>query len=203
MDTDPAVETPSNLPLYVLTGRKDTTNSTRVPDIQYHIASFPLSSPPTVAQGQNSLFNLLSLDEPPPESNLTDVCTGVIVYAIKPKSVGVIKLNDALEADITSGYLTNEDDMHTLMRGIRTILNLIKSPSLQKYDTRVFHMPLIECIDFEFDSDEYWKCYIGQLSFAGSHQVGTCKMGQDSTSIVDSELRVYNTTGLRVIDCSM
>ncbi|MFD7506092.1 GMC family oxidoreductase [Streptomyces sp. NPDC059850] len=35
------------------------------------------------------------------------------------------------------------------------------------------------------------------------HQVGTCKMGQDSLAVVDPELRVYGVAGLRVADASI
>lgn len=203
LQANPSAEMPSDPFMYVLGGRLDTTNTTGVPDIQYHITSFDVDSPPAMIQDQHGLLNFLATDAPPPESNLSDVCTVVVVYAIKPKSIGIIKLNDTLEADITSGYLTNEDDADTLMRGIRTIENLMKSPSLRNFDARVFRVPLMECDALEFDSDEYWKCYIRYMTMAGSHQVGTCKMGQDTKSIVDPQLRVYNTTGLRVIDCSM
>ncbi|MFI0817121.1 GMC family oxidoreductase [Streptomyces sp. NPDC021098] len=35
------------------------------------------------------------------------------------------------------------------------------------------------------------------------HQVGTCKMGQDSLAVVDPELRVHGVPGLRVADASI
>lgn len=207
LEANPSAERSGIPSFYVLGGRIDTTNTTGLPDIQYHLTSFPIRSPPPFVQGIKGLnvaLYRLSQDAPPLGTNLSDVCTIVVVYAIKPKSVGVIKLNGkTLEADITSGYLTNKDDTDTLLRGIRTIVNLSKSASLQKYGTRVFHIPLAECDALKYDSDEYWKCYISYVTFPGSHQVGTCQMGQHSKSVVDSQFRVYKTTGLRVIDCSV
>jgi choline dehydrogenase-like flavoprotein len=35
------------------------------------------------------------------------------------------------------------------------------------------------------------------------HAIGTCKMGVDAAAVVDPELRVRGTTGLRVVDCSV
>ncbi len=35
------------------------------------------------------------------------------------------------------------------------------------------------------------------------HPCGTCRMGEDALSVVDSELRVHGLRGLRVIDSSI
>jgi choline dehydrogenase len=35
------------------------------------------------------------------------------------------------------------------------------------------------------------------------HPVGTCKMGNDESAVVDAELRVHGIEGLRVMDASI
>jgi choline dehydrogenase len=42
---------------------------------------------------------------------------------------------------------------------------------------------------------------LGSASFG--HGVGTCKIGVDKLAVVDPELRVHGTTGLRVADASV
>ncbi|MFC5219540.1 GMC oxidoreductase [Streptomyces coerulescens] len=45
--------------------------------------------------------------------------------------------------------------------------------------------------------------YVRRAVGSYHHQVGTCRMGQDSLSVVDPELRVYGVQGLRVADASI
>ena len=42
-------------------------------------------------------------------------------------------------------------------------------------------------------SYSYWVCYIKHMTLAGTHSVGTCKMGPDSdnSAVVDNQLRYY------------
>jgi choline dehydrogenase len=42
-----------------------------------------------------------------------------------------------------------------------------------------------------------------QISTTGHHPVGTCRMGSDPGSVVDSELHVRGVDGLRVVDASV
>jgi len=65
--------------------------------------------------------------------------------------------------------------------------------------------PLPPCAEVKFRSDEYWECYLRQLTLTLFHPSGTCAMGMrsDLNAVVDSELRVIGTKSLRVIDASV
>ncbi|MGL5877507.1 MAG: GMC oxidoreductase, partial [Xenococcaceae cyanobacterium] len=44
---------------------------------------------------------------------------------------------------------------------------------------------------------------VRQHTISQWHMVGSCKMGLDEMSVVDPQLRVYGTKGLRVVDASV
>jgi choline dehydrogenase len=52
-------------------------------------------------------------------------------------------------------------------------------------------------------TDEDWIAYLRSAAFRGDHPVGTCRMGEDPASVVDSRLRVRGVEGLRVVDASV
>ena len=85
------------------------------------------------------------------------------------------------------------------------ILKMIsKSSSLKKYNHSLPNVPLPSCSKFELFSDDYWVCYVKQLTLTMYHPVGTCRMGlgvQDS--VVNSEMKVFGIKNLRVIDASI
>ncbi len=47
------------------------------------------------------------------------------------------------------------------------------------------------CVEYKYDSDEYWECFIRHNSLTVYHPTSTCKMGKESdkTTVVDSQLR--------------
>ncbi|MGL5871273.1 MAG: GMC family oxidoreductase, partial [Xenococcaceae cyanobacterium] len=51
--------------------------------------------------------------------------------------------------------------------------------------------------------NEDLESYIRETADTTYHFCGTCRMGNDENSVVDTELRVRNTSGLRVIDASV
>lgn len=57
------------------------------------------------------------------------------------------------------------------------------------------------CLQFEFRSDEYWKCVLFENVTPWIHLCGTCGMGRDeSDSVLDSKLRyLINTSNHKII----
>lgn len=55
----------------------------------------------------------------------------------------------------------------------------------------------------EHASDDEILAAIRQKASTVYHPVGTCRMGDDETSVVDPQLRVRGVSGLRVVDASV
>jgi choline dehydrogenase len=52
-------------------------------------------------------------------------------------------------------------------------------------------------------ADDDIRAFIRQVAGTVYHPCGTCRMGQDQTAVVDSELKVHGLAGLRVVDASV
>jgi choline dehydrogenase len=52
-------------------------------------------------------------------------------------------------------------------------------------------------------TDAEWEQFLRHNTTTTSHPVGTCKMGADDMSVVDSALCVRDVRGLRVVDASI
>lgn len=127
-----------------------------------------------------------------------------------PKSSGQISLRSANPFQwpkIEANYFTDKDneDIHTMVEGIKAALEISKTPSFQAHGCKLFENPIPGCEKYEHGSDEYWGCAVRHFSRTVHHQVGTCKMGlhTDKTSVVGEDLKVHGIKGLRVADSSV
>lgn len=140
----------------------------------------------------------------------TEKIDGFIVFPMimRPKSKGRLWLKDNNPFHhplIDPNYFSDETDLDVTVAGVRIFQKMLKTNAMKKINATILNTPLPGCIQYEFDTDEYWKCTARQISFTIYHLSGTCKMGpeDDSTSVVDPRLRVHGIKNLRVIDASI
>ncbi|XP_068631930.1 glucose dehydrogenase [FAD, quinone]-like [Battus philenor] len=127
---------------------------------------------------------------------------------LHPKSRGsvYIKSRDAkIPPLINAGYLSEKEDVDTLISGLKLAIKLLKTDSLKsiKAYLNTNHFP--GCGDHKFFSDKYLECYIRSLTLSSYHPVGTCSMGlpELKNTVVDTSFRVLNVKNLYVADGSV
>ncbi|XP_011873623.1 PREDICTED: glucose dehydrogenase [FAD, quinone]-like [Vollenhovia emeryi] len=121
---------------------------------------------------------------------------------LHPKSTGELRLksNDPFHKPlIDPKYLSNEDDIDTLIEGLYFIKKLLNTNTLRALGASLNRKPFPGCEDQVFDTRKYWKCYIQHLTMTSYHPVGTCRIGD----IVDTSFKVYNMRNLYVVDASV
>lgn len=119
---------------------------------------------------------------------------------LRPKSRGEVTLNDSSPASdprIDLRLLDHKDDIETFIKGIKILRELLDTPAFddcrQASDDQLLADPTDDQLT-EFLRQEVQHIY---------HPVGTCKMGTDKMSVVDTQLRVRGMKGIRVVDASV
>ena len=117
-----------------------------------------------------------------------------------PRSRGRIALRspDPREAPVIDpNLLGDRDDVIRLMRGVRLVDRIAQ--------TRPFSDRVIRRLspDFDLSDDSSLEAYIRENASICYHACGTCRMGDDPSSVVDSRLRVRGVGHLTVADASV
>jgi len=138
------------------------------------------------------------------ESDIVIVNIGLL----NPKSVGKIKLRSSNPTDkpkIYAKYLEHANDVDTLLRGLKLQADFVNTEVMKSHEGKLLRLPLADCKNLEYQSDDYWRCYLTYMTTSMYNPTGTAKMGSESdkTSVVDSRLNVKGIKGLRVIDASV
>jgi choline dehydrogenase len=141
---------------------------------------------------------IVALRNPPPNERIAHGFA-IRVCQLRPKSRGTLRLRSANPFDtpaIDPRFLSDESDFVSMQEGVRQMCDIIDQPALRQYVKRK--------IDIDaFDSVESRKKWVRARAETIYHPVGTCRMGEDSTAVVDGQLRVRGIDGLRVIDGSL
>ncbi|MFD8078303.1 GMC family oxidoreductase [Streptomyces sp. NPDC059718] len=122
------------------------------------------------------------------------------VSPMRPLSRGSLRItsDDPYAAPVLDpDYFAEEQDVRTVLSGIRTARRIARSAPLAEWGIEEVS-PGLDIVD-DASLGDFAKKYFGSYC----HPVGTCAMGEDEASVVDSELRVRGLRGLRVADGSV
>jgi len=157
-----------------------TTDSLPAPDIQFHFAPAFFLEHGTVKPKGNGF--------------------SIAPTLLTPKSRGFIKLqsNNPNEYPlINPQHFTNEEDIKTLIEGYKVGWKIMNSEAFAGYRDTLF-MP-----EKVLQTDDEIAEHLRNSVEALYHPIGTCKMGNDSEAVVDSELKVHGIENLRIADASI
>jgi choline dehydrogenase len=129
-----------------------------------------------------------------PDSYLFGVCP------MQPYSRGTVRLAgpDAdLSAVVDPNYFGDDRDLRTMVEGFLIAREIGTAQALDLWrGEEIAPGPAV-------DNEEALRDFIRATTSSYYHPVGTCALGENERSVVDSELRVHGITGLRVVDASV
>ncbi|MBA2349716.1 MAG: GMC family oxidoreductase N-terminal domain-containing protein [Solirubrobacterales bacterium] len=156
-----------------------TDPSLPVPDVQFHMV-------PAMFEQEGLV--------PPPAHGITLSCC-----VLRPESrgqVATVSPDPTTKPLIIHGYLTEEADVRSLVKGVQKALEIVAAEPLASFVAEAHVVP-------ESSSDEDVEAFVRATMQTIYHPVGTCKMGTDEMAVVDPECRVRGVEGLRVVDASV
>ena len=122
------------------------------------------------------------------------------MYPSRPKSRGYVRIASPdmqEQPEILFDHLSHEEDVRTVMDGLRVAGRITQAPALQRIGVK-------EVAPGPRDQDdEELLAYIRETAATSFHYSGAARMGQDDMAVVDPELRVRGVGRLRVIDASV
>lgn len=120
----------------------------------------------------------------------------------RPESVGHVRARSTdpfVDPVLQPNYLSAENDQRVLLGGIRLARQLFQTPQLAPFFEKE-QLP-----GRQIDTDDELLDYARHYGTSSWHLIGTARMGpaDDSTAVVDDQLRVHGLQGLRVVDASV
>lgn len=117
-----------------------------------------------------------------------------------PKSRGAVTLGSAdplAPPKIAFNIYSDPDDLKEMRRAYRLLETLFAQPAVAGIVGETIGPAKASQSDDEVDA------YLRAFTATTSHPIGSCRMGIDQASVVDSALRVRGIDGLRVADASI
>jgi len=126
----------------------------------------------------------------------------LIAAVMHPLAHGNVHINTSSPLSkpiIDPRYLNNEHDIRAAIEGIKKCRQIALTPPLRDIWVSEYE-PGFESVK----TDAEWRDYVLNATLSIYHPVGTCSMLPKSKGgVVDSNLKVYGTTNLRVADVSI
>jgi choline dehydrogenase len=163
-----------------------------------HVIGFARSTPDVARPDLQLHFIPLSLDSDRRPHRFPGV--SLDVCQLNPQSRGSVMLKSARPEDkpaIRPMFLTDPADQEVIVAGLRLCHDLARTPPFSDYIAQEI------CPSPELSSDEDLLDFAREAGGSIYHPVGTCRMGSDRHSVVDSRLKVHGVERLRVVDCSV
>ena len=125
-----------------------------------------------------------------------DPAVSVFLSLCRPRSRGRVEIDGDHHPRIRHQLVGDEGDLDVLVRGMHFVEALFKTPAFSAIVTANMRPagPL---------GDPEWRDYVRENVSVAYHPVGTCRMGSDSESVVDTQLRLRGVSGVRVVDASV
>ena len=156
-----------------------TRDGLPAPDVQFHMLP--------------AVFEQEGLVAPPAHGFTLSVC------ALKPQARGMVAVaspDPTAKPFIVHNYLAGAEDLRSMVAGMRHVLELSRTQPLARYAETPNMVPA-------GDSDLELAAHVRATMQTIYHPVGTCRMGAGDDAVVDTQLRVRGTEGLRVVDASV
>ena len=119
---------------------------------------------------------------------------------LRPTSRGDVQLRSASAQQppaIRFNYLATQEDEAVMLDGFKLARRIASSRSMSPYVAEEYRPgPGVT-------SDDEILGFVREYATTIFHPVGTCRMGSDTDSVVDTRLRVRGVKGLRVADASI
>lgn len=156
------------------------------PDLQFHCLPLSGNLDTEIERGEAQLD---------PFPGLT-----MMPYPLRPKSRGRVAISSGRPEDLPSvrlNWFDDPADMAVMIRGLRIAQAIADTePLAGRIESRVYPAP-------EARSDDDLEDFARTYCHVAYHPVGSCRMGSDTQSVVDCDLRVRGFEGLRVVDGSV
>ncbi|MEQ1516285.1 MAG: choline dehydrogenase [Usitatibacteraceae bacterium] len=122
------------------------------------------------------------------------------VCLLRPLSRGSVTLQspDPLAAPrIDPHFFGDSDDIARMVRGFKLMRNILNQPALAQFGGKELRRSA------DAQTDDAIEAFIRSHADTIYHPVGTCRMGNSASDVVDATLRVRGIERLRVVDASI